>query len=251
MKNSHFKLFPALYMFGFACVAATASPARAEAIIAWGSPTNISGPSDVITAGTYVDSATFSTAPLTVNGVAFNYYNGVYTLPSANLVNAADLYFTGGSHIVVGYDTAATFTNGPLNTPYADLLSLTGYTTGTGTITLGGLTVNEIYQVEVWAPYWNSALNGNYGGNLLAVDPATPQFIVGTFTANASTQVIAFSPGEAGALVPPWRDRAPLRWVPHTRAVVRGAVRAGGGGLVVGRTAAPLDCLAALAPRVR
>jgi hypothetical protein len=185
-------------------------PVRA-ATITWGPATNISGPSDVITTGTYVDSATFFGSDVTVNGVTFNHYsaapytsaNGGFSSPSANSVNAYDLGFANSSQIVVGFENGPDPpSNGPGATAYEQLLSKTVYepkspdTVTTGTITLGGLTIGQQYQVEVWSPYYVSSNTSYFGGNLLN-EGSTPQYIVGRFTANAASQVISLAAGPA------------------------------------------------------
>ena len=184
------------------CMVSTTSTQAAS--ITWGTATNISGDSDVSVLGTYQDSATFwNVEDLTVNGVNFRHYNA-YSSPSANGINTYDLKFAGSS-IVVGYDIGPDWTNGPQGTNYDKVLAKSFYEPGngagrtSGTITLGGLTVGNDYQVQVWSPYWNNTFGFVIDNSVtLQVSATTPQYVLGTFTADATSQVIGFDKGTQG-----------------------------------------------------
>ena len=138
-----------------------------------------------------------------------------------------DLSFANNSKIVVGFDDGPNFTDGPQNSSYSDLLAKSYFepsgnngAVNTGTITIGGLKIGHVYDVELWSPYWNNNFNGTFGGNLMNVgfDSVTPQYIVGTFTADATSQVIGIGPGQAGFAFLP--GALEIRDVPEPSSIV-------------------------------
>jgi hypothetical protein len=173
----------------------------AAAVITWGPPQAITGDSDVSTNGTLVGAVNIGpqgVAATTVNGTTF-----------------APLVFTGTSvtsgpftfALATGFGAADTPTATPpfgaLSAPYQALLSSFGGNPATApfTLTLAGLTVGDSYQFQWWAntpvtldsPTTATAGNsvtlqtnpGNIPGNV-------GQFAIGTFIADATTQLITF-----------------------------------------------------------
>jgi MYXO-CTERM domain-containing protein len=169
------------------------------AIITWGTPTTISGDSDVITDGILVSAIDISTNAInpTVNGVTFVSGTGAAGFSSGTVQN------TFGS-------ASAPFSG--LSSSYKDLL-MSGIFSYDGnnpapmfTLTLTGLTINNTYKFQVWRN--ESVIDGaNRQGDVVAGNSVTldqnsteaaggvGQFVVGTFVADATTQAIAFSGG--------------------------------------------------------
>jgi len=173
-----------------------------SAIITWDSVTNASGnASDVLSVGTLHDSATSYNSDVLVNGQLFN----------------RDLGLSGGT---VSYNNSGiTFSNVQSNANYGALpgsgwdseyLKLVdqGSWRGNGgdlKINISNLISGNNYLVQIWNPYWNTNWTteykdefGNSSGLLkhgLSSAAILPQFVVGRFTADASTQTIsAFGP---------------------------------------------------------
>ncbi len=194
--------------------AAPLSSALANASITWGAVSNETGvASDVVTTGTFVDSATANSAGATVNGVTFN---GVSSL-SATTDSFAGSNITLNNPNVSGGGLYApnTFIGG-LGAPYsgwsANYQAMVGYgiqalDVGYGgnltTMSLGGLTVGQNYLIQIFESPWDSnwlttysdgssavslALTGN-GVNGSATSTVT-QDVTGTFTANATTETL-------------------------------------------------------------
>jgi hypothetical protein len=177
------------------------------AVIAWGTPTTISGDTDVKTNGTHVYAYNFgsfdTTRPNPSSVVTSSIINGV-TFTAADTRNLTSV---GGGNIsydtnqltsynAVGVPTGTTFSN-----EYKALLSTVSYVSGASnyTMTLNNLTKDQTYQVQIWANYSNGTtlvpaliLNGNAGKGLLAKDEGKTgslgQYIVGTFTADGTSQ---------------------------------------------------------------
>jgi hypothetical protein len=201
-----------------------AGTGRADAaFITWGTAQNISSDTDVSTAGTLVNAVVlgfnrgnpgFNPNPTTVNGVTFQ---GLFF--STN---------TSGNFTFSGFSTFA-FSQpaGPysgLSASYQALLSGgTGTSIGTGapfTLTMSGLTVGDQYQFE----WWNNVSLANFNGittaaagnsvmlnsDLTNTDGGLGQFAIGTFTADATSEVITFS-GVAGGSFAPSISGAQLR----------------------------------------
>ena len=186
------------------------------ASITWAAPVNITGDTDVSTVGTPLYAETWG-ASTTVNGVTFAFdssktgdANVTIAFPASGGVNST----------VVGGGTSAPYSQ--LSTAYQKLVQGLVYggtgatgTTTAGIVTLGGLTVGNCYQVQIWindsrsgaAGGANSyptrtAFLGSAGGNSMGLahyvggtssSPAggLGQYVLGTFTADATSQVIS------------------------------------------------------------
>jgi hypothetical protein len=169
------------------------------AFITWGAPTAVTwNASDVSTDGTFVDAVTmWADADLTVNGVTFQSRTGY----------SGDVYSFDTSNITINKSVGGLGVQGPAGSVYEQMVSTAGYfnNNDTGTITLGGLTSGQEYQVQIWAPYWNATdryavYDGTvnlYSGNWQT--PTPPQYVIGTFTANATSQTVSFRNSSDGA----------------------------------------------------
>jgi hypothetical protein len=170
------------------------------AIITWGSATDDTDlASDVLVNGTFVDAVTTygnkSGSDVTLNGVTFQHYSSS---------SGSTLTF-GTSGISMTYSTTnLDFESNPATTDYQKLLHNSMYADhGSGTITLSNLTPGTQYQVQVWAPDWNSTISNVFDGQVTVLgrnysQSLQSQYAVGTFTANNSTQVIPFTAGAEG-----------------------------------------------------
>ena len=179
------------------------SSAFANASITWGAVTNETGnASDVVTTGTFVDSATANSAGATVNGVTFN----------GETSSSGTVGFT-SSNITVSNVIASLSGNAPpaatagWNTNYATLVHsvIAGNNVGS-VITIGGLTVGQSYLVQIfespwdlnWATAFTDGSNSSgdlalYGGAVGGgVSPASSvtQYVTGTFTATGTSESI-------------------------------------------------------------
>ncbi len=177
------------------------SPSTYAASIIWGAPTRISGDADVSTTGTLLGAFNVG-AP----GVATTVVNGV---TFAGLVVAGTSVTSGNFNLsIVGgfsnYNDAGS-TSPPfsgLSAQYQTLLSSAAGAVSTPfTLTMSGLVVAQIYQFEWWNN--DSAIAVNYfttatAGNALTLATnggpvgGVGQFGIGTFVADATTQVITF-----------------------------------------------------------
>ncbi len=176
---------------------ATASP------ITWGAATGIGGDSDVSTNGTLVAAFNFNGAGTAVNAVLFQ----PFAVPGG-----------AGSHTVGNYTISSNFfgfnpdTSSPnppfstLSAAYQGLLGTAAPAIANSTLTLGGLTVGQQYEIQVWSH--NSADEFGYGvevgddgfANSVFLDAGGAgflgQYVIGTFTADAASQLVQFSPSE-------------------------------------------------------
>ena len=156
--------------------------------ITWQTPTNISGPSDVLTNGAYFaswapynqDSANNGSSGLVVNGTKFVAFND---FPNFNTIG-----FNNGYN---GYNNPGTADGN-----YNDLLQTAAYEgNGDGrpvSLSWGGMTPGHTYLVQIWANdgRGNSRTESfTGGGNTSAtVDfgDAPGQYVIGTFVANSN-----------------------------------------------------------------
>jgi|APCry1669188970_1035186.scaffolds.fasta_scaffold38771_1 PEP-CTERM motif len=182
--------------------------------ITWQSVTDVNYGTDsqvLGTAGgyTYVEAVTaWKTANLTVNGVTF--------LPLDTV--GASASYTGAGHITQTLpgaitDAGWTYMASPASgtpTDYETMLVSTAWLSSgfdDGAITLAGLSFGKKYRVQVWAGQWNNdqyatvydTISLNPSGNNQRLAPPNfltpPQFVVGTFTADAAVQTISIKPG--------------------------------------------------------
>ncbi len=157
------------------------------AVINFGPAQNISGPTDVQTAGSVVDKAyDFNGGNLTINGVNFTDFNSQSTDTR-----------TGINTTYNGY------TNDGITGSYGTLLSNGDYEDGTvSSITLNGLTSGKTYQIEVWVNDGRDCCGGPrtetlsgdtaVGTGSVAYDTSTVggQFDIGTFVATGTSQTL-------------------------------------------------------------
>lgn len=190
---------------------ALATPAEAAPppAITWGSATTVSGDSDVSTSGTLLyayNVGASGVSSATVNTVTFASY--AFPINGPQSVTVGSVTFTESPGILWGSNSL-----GSASTPFSNLSS--GYKTLLGsaggadnpssiTATLGGLTVGNQYQLQIWT---SNPANGTnpYGGiigdttftagNSVTLDPNTTdsggglgQYVIGTFTADAVTR---------------------------------------------------------------
>lgn len=181
-------------------VLAAARPAPA-ATITWGLAQSITGDANVSTSGALVGALNLGStgvANTTVNGVTFN-----ALAFSGNNVSSGNFQFTIPTSFQSGNflgNPNAPFST--LSAPYQALLeSGMGEFTTPITLTLSGLTAGRQYQFQWWSNFSDGGsssttaaagnsvtLNYNPSGSAGGVG----QFALGSFTADAATQVITF-----------------------------------------------------------
>lgn len=188
----------------------------AQAVINWGTPTYISGDTDVeVAAGAtmvWAYNFTSDSTSVVLNGVTF----------SPNAGTGADLSITTTSGSLFyanpsAFGTGASFYTTGLSAQYQALMQsaiywdLIGFTTP-DIITLNNLTVGQAYSVQIWV---NDSRVGYFDRvNLIADDSghSVPlrfnngssasfgQYVIGTFTATSTTEALLFSPASGNAL---------------------------------------------------
>ena len=193
----------------FAAVTVTAlalslagQPAKAS-VINWGSATTISGTSDVDTTGTLFASANFgSSSGETVNGVFFNAFPVSGT---STTVGNITLTSSGGlSGFTYSPPATTTAPYGSLPIEYKNILSPFAYTdTLPQQVTVSGLTIGETYAIQFWVQDPRAAFGARtitVGTQTLDVNTTDTegglgQWILGQFTADATTQSVSLVPG--------------------------------------------------------
>jgi len=183
---------------------------QAQAVITWGTPTFISGDADVAAVDTRLWAYNFGTTSVSpvVNGVTFTGY-------ASNTGNSDFTLTTVGSSI---YQNATVFGNTgafytALSSGYQDLLRSatfwsTNHTTEIQTMTLLNLIAGATYQIQFWVndsrpnyhnteivTFSDAATDGNTVSVRFSNNGATlGQYVVGTFTAEDTTQIIHLGP---------------------------------------------------------
>jgi hypothetical protein len=183
------------------------------AIINWGPTTNISGDSDVSTNGTLVGAFNFGGPETAVNGVTFKAF--VIGSPQVVSVTVDSLYTLS---IVPERDhTLTNFVTSSANAPFAALSSsyqdLLGTAAGGSfaerdtTLTMAGLTIGKSYEFQAWGN--DSGSSGRFSYDIfldsLWLEPNTArdvndsivegglgQYVIGTFVADANSQLLNF-----------------------------------------------------------
>ena len=197
-----------------ACVVAGQASA-APPPITWGSATNISGDSDVSTAGTLVYAYNIGGAGVsspTVNGVTFASYAFPAFGSNTASVTVGNLTFSESPGRLWGSNGL-----GSASTPYSTLSAGYQALLGSGggadnpatiTVTLGGLTIGTQYQLQAWS---SNPSNGTVPSTFLAIQDTIfstsltnqvtldinttnsagglGQYVLGTFTASGTSQV--------------------------------------------------------------
>lgn len=210
-----------------ACLSGAMHHSAQAATINWGTPTTISGPTDVDTSGTLVGAFNFdddTTSTTTINGQDFvgvpldaaniefedSESNVVATLATSDNYNPS----AGWIYNVIGDPQVEGGTGDPdYDELVRDLLSNVTGNNASWTLTLEGLTVSSPYVVQFWAQQpgvqdRNVVLTA---GNNVSLDVDTGdanrngQFVTGSFIADATTQDIVISgltdSGAAGGFI--------------------------------------------------
>jgi len=169
--------------------------------VIWNPAQNITSASDVLTTGTFDRAYSFQVSPgsdLSVNGVTFTSVStpsdsGVASITVGNTTIASTTTFASlnnsANSMTGDYNTLN------LNAVYAQAGQLN--------LTLGGLTNGQEYRVQLWVSYTPG------GGKTQTITSGNPvsinsnngltgagQFVVGTFTADGSSQVFNISTGD-------------------------------------------------------
>ena len=167
------------------------------AAITWGTPTTISGDTDVTNSGTALYA--YAGTPATVNGVSFAAVSNGSTWGNVSFTSF------GGFNAVFG-SPAAPF--GALSTAYSNVLTTAAWGSGTsGTVTLNGLISGHAYTVQIWVDDSRGGYQSRYesvtssGGNTVTLHfapnsnsaGAVGQYVVGTFTASGTSQTFTIN----------------------------------------------------------
>ncbi|MDQ8209638.1 hypothetical protein QEH52_19115 [Coraliomargarita sp. SDUM461003] len=174
--------------------------------ITWGSATNITGDSDVSTDGSLVVAASFNTdfASIVVNGVTFAGGGTNGDMRDSDTYGAALTYDVSNNSDAAYAEDVSPFNT--LSSNYQNLLGSglwDGTTSTTEEFTFGGLSIDQEYQIQIWAQDARSGregqsltITGAGGVSLDYTDRNTQgglgQYVIGTFTADASTQSFTF-----------------------------------------------------------
>ena len=190
----------AILLFG--AIIFLATDASQAGLIQWDSIINATGnATDVSLSGTLVDSATTFNSSVTLNGVTFNRQTGT----SGGVISFANSNITFNN--VVNIQQWGDGAPPSWNSEYRNLLRTGAYQASSMEIKIGGLTVGQDYQVQLWAPFWNrnwatgysdsSSSGGNESGLLdlgIYSEPGfsgqPSQYVLGNFTADSNTQSI-------------------------------------------------------------
>lgn len=169
-------------------------PSGASAsMILWDTPVlvNTNDPTQISTEGTLLTAKSL-TGNYTINGVSF----------------------TTGIEAIVTNESGGVATQqyGPRDTDYADLLAggLYRSNAGTATINITGLTLGTEYQIQLITPYWNANLETQFDTVEMSNTQSAPTYVIGTFTADATTQNISFgaAPGSSFGILGALQVRA-------------------------------------------
>ena len=189
--------------------------------IVWGSPQTVSGDSDVSTTGSLVYAFTFggTSAPssATVNGVTFSLFTVPGGIVTSATVGSVTISESPGNLFAYNTFGSASAPFSTLSSSYQTLLGSGAYadTPANITVTLGGLTNGQQYEVQWWTN--NSAnLTPQFGGGFTnttatAVNAVTldanmtntvgglGQYAIGTFTASGATQAFLLEETSGGS----------------------------------------------------
>ena len=165
--------------------------------ITWNSPVTITGDTDVTTTGAVVYAYCWSGISTTVNGVNFT---GTTSTSGAG----TDVTFSSG----LG-NNFTSFGTSPGSTAYQNMLAGGDYNnSGIDTVTLNHLTVGDIYVAQFWVGDWRSintvrseTIKGSASDNITPTlnyqvgSSGSGSFVIGRFTAFATTQTFTLTPG--------------------------------------------------------
>jgi O-glycosyl hydrolase len=198
-RKNRFEQTPFVLLVILPLVLASCPLALVAASITWNAPVTISGDADVSTNGGLLyayDDANIST---TVNGIPFAPANSM-TAFGSNVGLSGNYSWT---ITAFGSSTGSPWTT--LSSEYQNTLRGAAYASnnGTQTVTLKNLIVGRPYEVQLWVND-NRSLASNRtemvtssGGNSVTLDynstgaaGGVGQYTIGTFTADATTQVI-------------------------------------------------------------
>lgn len=190
-------------------------------IVIWESAINISEDSDVLNTGTLVRAINFdsTTGPSVIDGVSFEHFSVPGSTTTANTWStgeplAGDLTINGGA-TSIAYSGVFGIPSG-LSAAYGDFASraIFGAADSTFDLTIQNLTVGYTYQLQFWASDARVGTPNDRGTTFTAGNTGTAlqnpsgsldgagQFIVGSFTADSTTQVITVgSTSSAGAVL--------------------------------------------------
>jgi hypothetical protein len=197
-------------------------PAKAAPIL-WGSANTISGTSDVSVVGTLHASANFGGSDETVNGVLFSAFSA-----SGTSATVGDITLSTGPNPLLQftYSPPATTTPlyGSLPTEYKNILTPFAYTDiQSAQVTVSGLTPGGAYEIQFWVqdPRDDSFVVGRtvtVGTTTLDVNTTDTlgglgQWVVGTFTADGTTQSFDLTPGGSPAAT--YANAVQVRIVPE------------------------------------
>lgn len=176
--------------------------------ITFATAVNLTGDSDVSTAGAFQYGYTWAGATGTVNGVTFT------TTPTSNGAVGTNLTLASWSTANATAFTAASGAFGSLSTAYKAMLVGGVYNNtagGTSSVTLNNLVVGRRYAVQVWVNDPRSGTSARVetitstGGNSQGLDynstnatGGVGQSVIGTFTADATTQKLSLVTTGAG-----------------------------------------------------
>lgn len=197
--------------FACALVVLASGVSAHAASVNWGSPTNIVNDGDVSTNGTLVGAVNLDGPSTTVNGVMFqslDVINGPMSIGNFSLTG----FFFNGPGLGTGVGSGvAPFAS--LSASYQSLLNSAAAVAGDITLTMSGLTIGQTYEFQVWAndsrdqdpPGFTFIVDVSDGVNIASLDPnltladgGLGQYVKGTFTADAVTQVITMGNSEVG-----------------------------------------------------
>jgi hypothetical protein len=207
--------------------------------ITWGTPTTISGDTDVDTVGTLVYAFNFGSdttaTTQTINGVTFQPFAiNNNALSSTATVGNVTLTESNG-YLIADVDTGSA--NAPftaLSANYRSLLSTEVYSSNLATmqVDLGGLTNGSAYRLQWWtndssdyfyagSPFFENVIGGGASGNV-TLDSNTSntngglgQYVIGTFTASGTMASFTLTGSGTGAWQFPMMNALQVRAVPE------------------------------------
>jgi hypothetical protein len=230
------------HITSIAALAAIALAGSASAAtIAWGSVSTITSSTDVSTNGTLVIARQATASAYGGNYGNSNTVNGVLFDGVANTSSGVTFDISG----FVGYDpnsyvVGAAGTPGTLESAYQRMLTGAWHgNTSPAAVTLSGLTVGQEYELQVWvADYRQFPPNtynrsqtltaGNTSGSLtylqtngsgISLGAVSGSYIIGTFTADTSTQSITLDANSSTQL-----NAMQLRTIPEPSAALLGGL---------------------------